>query len=119
MNPGPVARFLFSGDLHIGVVSLESQAGSIRFVDIDPKSPAAPVTPEQFKARTSMVENIDGPLSLIRMIERELRAPRSLATPDQLAAIERLEKLLETLRRLQQRHGQTVGPWVQAVPAGP
>ena len=118
-NPGPVARLLFSGDQHFGIVSLEAQAGSIRFVEIDPKVPGAPITREQEDIRRSMVENIEGPFFLIPKIEETLRAPRSLATPDQLAAIERLEKLLDTLKRLQARHGQTVGPWAPLVPVGP
>jgi hypothetical protein len=98
---------------------LESQAGSIRFVDMDPKLPGAPVTKEQRQMRKDMVENIEGPIYLIPKIEEVLRAPRSLATPDQLAAIARLEKLLETLKRLQARHGGVVGPWAPLVPVGP
>ena len=118
-DPGPVGRLLFSGDQHYGIVRLEAQAGSIRYIEIDPRRPGAPVTAEQHQTRRSMVENIEGPFYLIPKIEETLRAPRSLATPDQLAAIERLEKLLDTLKRLQARHGQTVGPWAPLVPVGP
>ena len=109
-NPGPVARLLLSGDQHYGIIRFESEAGSVRFVEIDPSGRGAPITATQRETRRNLMENVESPTDLVPMIDREVQAQRPAVTTEQQAAIARLQQRLATLRQLMARYGN-LGPW--------
>jgi hypothetical protein len=109
-DPGPVARLLLSGEQHYGIIRFESEAGSVRFVEIDPSKPGAPKTAGQRRTRSSLMENVDNPAELIDVIDTEMPAQRPAVSTEQEAAIARLQQRLATLRQLMARYGN-LAPW--------